>query len=30
MQYILKEVGICADREFEMIRITDTVREFVT
>ena len=29
MQYKLKEVGICADREFEMIRITDQVRAFV-
>lgn len=29
MQYKLKEVGLCADREFEMIRITDAVREHV-
>ena len=29
MQYKLKEVSICADKEFEMIRITDQVRTFV-
>lgn len=29
MQYHYKEVSICADKEFEMIRITDQVRAFV-
>lgn len=26
MDFILKEVPICADKEFEMIKITDDVR----
>ncbi len=30
MQYKLREVAICADKEFEMIKITDSVRQFVT
>lgn len=29
MEFRLKEVRICADQEFEMIRITDTVRDYV-
>ena len=29
MRFELKEVSICADKEFELIRITDPVREFV-
>ena len=29
MKFRLKEVPVCADKEFEMIRITDTVRDFV-
>ena len=29
MEFILKEVSICADKEFEMIRITDDVRKIV-
>lgn len=28
MDFILKEVPICADKEFEMIKITDDVRAF--
>lgn len=27
MDFILKEVPICADKEFEMIKITDDVRK---
>ena len=29
MRFELKEVSICAEKEFELIRITDPVREFV-
>lgn len=29
MDFILKEVPICADKEFEMIKITDDVRKVV-
>lgn len=29
MKFELKEVSICAEKEFELIRITDPVREFV-
>ena len=29
MKFRLKAVPVCADKEFEMIRITDTVRDFV-
>ena len=29
MKYLLKEETVCADREFELIRITDKVRDFV-
>ena len=29
MDFILKEVPICADKEFELIKITDDVRKVV-
>ena len=29
MEFTIKEVSICAEQEFEMIRITDKVRETV-
>ena len=29
MQFKLKEVAVCADKEFEMIKITQSVRDFV-
>ena len=29
MEFVLKEVEICADNEFEMIKITNTVKDIV-
>ena len=29
MKFKLKEVPICANKEFEMLRITDEVRDYV-
>ncbi|OPJ62734.1 secondary thiamine-phosphate synthase enzyme YjbQ [Clostridium oryzae] len=29
MEFKLKEVAVCADKEFEMIKITDEVRNFI-
>ncbi|MCR5008007.1 MAG: secondary thiamine-phosphate synthase enzyme YjbQ [Oribacterium sp.] len=30
MKYLLKEETVCADKEFELIKITDKVRSFVS